>query len=237
MINGISVLFSGGPDSTLAALIALERAEKVHLLTFHHNKMGKIGKHHLVVEEMRTLFGKERVIAYEADTNDLFNKFYLNDFLKKIARYRTFYIPWICGACKLAMYSLAIEYNLKNGIKALYDGANEESNPFFVDQTENYINIMKEFFKKEYGMVYDCPVYKFKDTDKETERYGLKTTKDTKKEHFVFSTQHTCLNGVLVHIHSRMYYRIFRGKKRMEKLGGQFLKETLLNNISLFPGK
>ena len=52
MLKGISILFSGGPDSTLAALIALERAEKVHLLTFHHNKMGKIGKHRLVVDEI-----------------------------------------------------------------------------------------------------------------------------------------------------------------------------------------
>jgi 7-cyano-7-deazaguanine synthase in queuosine biosynthesis len=237
MLTGISVLFSGGPDSTLAALIALQRAKKVHLLTFHHKKMGKVGKHIAVVNEMKRLFGEDRVINYSGDTNDLFNRFYLNNFSKKFLKYRTFYVPWICGACKLAMHSSAIKYNLENGINTLYDGANEESNPYFVDQTESYINVMKMFFKTEYGMDYDCPVYNIKDTDKECGKYGLKTTENTKQEHFVFSTQHTCLNGVLVHLHSRFYYKILRGKKRTEKLGEIFLSESLKENISLFPKK
>jgi 7-cyano-7-deazaguanine synthase in queuosine biosynthesis len=235
MLNGISILFSGGPDSTLAALIALEKAEQVHLLTFHHNKMGKIGKHRIVADEMREKFGSNRVISYEETIDENFRKFYSNDFKKLFKKYRTFYIPWICGACKLSMHSSAIRYNLRNNVNVLYDGANRESNPYFVDQTNIYINIMKDFFKINYSMEYDCPVYNIDNTDVETEKYGLNTTKDTKKEHFVFSTQHTCLNGVLVHIHSRLYYRPLRGKDRTEKLGGEFLKYMLKNYKSLFP--
>jgi hypothetical protein len=84
-------------------------------------------------------------------------------------------------------------------------------------------------------MEYDCPVYNIDNTDMESEKYGLMTIKDTKKEHFVFSTQHTCYNGIYVHIHSRLYYRLFRGKKRTEKLGGEFLKHIINKNKSLFP--
>ena len=237
MLNGISILFSGGPDSTLAALIALEKSEKVHLLTFHHNTMGKIGKHRTVAEEMQNKFGFDRVILHEDSTQNNFRKFYSDDFKNLVKKFGTFYIPWICGACKLAMHSLAIEYNLQNNIKVLYDGANHESNPYFVDQTITYINIMKDFYKVNYDMEYDCPVYNIDNTDLETEKYGLETTKNTKKEHFVFSTQHTCLNGVLVHIHSRFYYRPFRGKNKTEQLGGEFLKIMLEKNISLFPLK
>jgi len=237
MVNGISVLFSGGPDSTLAALLALEKAEKVHLLTFHHSKMGKIGKHRIVVDEMKNRFGEERVVAYEDSTEENFRKFYATDFNKLVKKYRTFYVPWICGACKLAMHSLAIKYNLENNIGVLYDGANYESNPYFVDQTVTYINIMKEFFRVNYSMEYDCPVYNTDNTDKETEKYGLVSTKEAKKEHFVFSTQHTCFNGIYVHLHSRFYYRLFRGKKRTEYLGGEFLKYMLEKNKNLFPQK
>lgn len=234
MENGISILFSGGPDSTLAALKALERAKTVHLLTFHNKRMKKVGKHRIVTEELKKIYGENRVIGFEEDSGKLFNTFYYEALRNKLGRYRTFSIPWICGACKLAMHSLAIKYNIENGIYTTYDGANYESNPYFVDQTKSYINVMKNFYGK-YGMVYDCPVYDIKDTDKETEKYGLIKTKDTKAEHFVFSTQHTCMSGVYVHLHSRLYYHPFRGKKRAERLAEKFLSETLENFKTFFP--
>lgn len=236
MEYGISVLFSGGPDSTLAALKALDEAETVHLLTFHNKRMSKVGKHRIVTEELKAKYGNERVFGYEADTGELFRNFYVKALKGRLWEYRTFAIPWICGACKLAMHSLAIKYNLEHGINATYDGANIESEPYFVDQTMSYIEVMKKFYKT-YGMRYDCPVYDIPDTDKETEKYGLIKTKDTKSEHFVFSTQHTCLSGVYVHLHSRLYYHPFRGKKRAERLAEKFLKETLDRFENLFPEK
>ena len=235
MKNDISILFSGGPDSTLAALKALDKADTVHLLTFHHKKMGKIGKHRKTSEELKKIFGNERVKTYEGDINNFFNKFYINNFKKNIVKYRSFYIPWICGACKLSMHLCAIQYNLKNNIKITYDGANKESAPYFMDQTIPYINVIKEFYKNKYDMIYDCPVFVIIDTDKQTEKYGVNCLINTKKEHFIFSTQHTCLNGVLVHLHSRLYYRPFRGKKRTENLSAEFLKNTINNCINLFP--
>jgi hypothetical protein len=224
--KGISVLFSGGPDSTLSALKALEQAEAVHLLTFHHNKMGKIGKHRKVTAELKQIFGEKRVIGYEEEINSLFNRFYFSGMWRRLIRYRTFYIPWICGACKLAMHVAAIRYNHAHNILATYDGGNIESSPYFVDQMDPYIDGIKDLYRF-YGMQYECPVYNVQNTDKETEKYGLTTTKDTKKEHVIFSTQHSCVNGLFVHAHARLYYRPFRGKNRTRELGGKFLGELI----------
>lgn len=232
MTNGISILFSGGPDSSLAALKALERADTVHLLTFHHKKMGKIGKHRKVAKEMQQLYGEKRVIGYEDDIEPLFNKFFFTGMQKRLFRYRTFYIPWICGACKLAMHIAAIRYNHAHQIKITYDGGNIESAPYFLDQMEPYINGIKDLYHS-YGMQYECPVYNILDTDKETEKYGLTSTKNTKKEHVIFSTQHSCVNGLFVHAHARLYYKPLRGKNRTRDLSGKFLDE-ILNDCKTF---
>jgi hypothetical protein len=234
MTKGISILFSGGPDSTLAALKALERADRVHLLTFHHNKMGKIGKHRKVVAELKQVFGDERVIGYEEEIDSLFNRFYFTGMPQRLIRYRTFYIPWICGACKLAMHVAAIRYNQAHDILTTYDGANIESTPYFVDQMDTYVEVMKGIYQS-YGMQYECPVYNVRDTDKETEKYGLLSTRDTKKEHVIFSTQHSCVNGLFVHAHARLYYRPFRGKNRTRELGGKFLREMISECKSFLP--
>jgi len=226
MIKDISILFSGGPDSTLAALYALERADRVHLLTFHHRYMSSTEKHRKVVKELCVIFGDERIVEHVEHIDSLFKKFYFTKISKHITRYRTFYIPWICGACKMAMHAKTITYNRVHDISITYDGANLESAPYFPAQTENYIEVMKELHQS-YGMQYECPVYHIWPTDEETEKYGLLSTKSTKKERVIFSTQHTCLIGYLIHAHSRLYYRPFRGKDRMRRLAGEFLGQMI----------
>jgi 7-cyano-7-deazaguanine synthase in queuosine biosynthesis len=234
MINGISILFSGGADSTLAALIALERAEHIHLLTFHQSTMGKIGKHRKVVREMRQIFGEDRIRVHEENIDTLFKRFYTTGMTNRIFRYRTFYIPWICGACKLAMHIAAIRYNHTHNLRITYDGANFQSAPYFVDQTVPYIEVIKRLYQS-YNMEYDCPVMNVVSSDRETTKYGLSITANTKRQHVIYTTQHTCLNGLLVHAHARLYYRLFRGKSRTGLLGAKFLMEVLDECKSLIP--
>jgi len=234
MIRDVSILFSGGPDSTLAALRALERSDRVHLHTFHHGLMGKIGKHRKVVKELKETFGDERILEHEEGIGTLFKKFYFTRMPRHMIRYRTFYIPWICGACKMAMHVKTIAYNLAHDITLVYDGAHVESSTYFPAQTETYIEVMKGLYRS-YGMEYDCPIYHVGMTDKETEKYGITSTKDTKKEHIIFSTQHTCFVGLLIHAHSRLYYKPFRGKHRTRDMAGQFLRQMIDDCRLLLP--
>lgn len=218
----ISILFSGGPDSTLAALYALERADRVHLLTFHHRLMSRVRNHRIVVEELRRRFGRERIVTYEEKIDALFNQCYFSGMQHEMARYRTFYVPWICGACKLAMHRRAIAYNRRRQILTVYDGANAESAPYFPAQTTEYIRVMREVYHS-HGMEYECPVYDVVGTDKATEEFGMLSTRGTKGEHVYFSTQHSCHVGLLVHAHARLYYKPLRGRNRMKTLVGDFL--------------
>lgn len=234
MVKDISILFSGGPDSTLAALYALEQATRVHLITFHHFIMSRTENHKVVIEELRGVFGEERIVEHEERIDKLWKQCYFTEMTKHIARYRTFYIPWICGACKMAMHIKTISYNKAHQIYKTFDGANIESEPYFPPQSGNYIEVMKKLYKS-YGMVYECPVYNATDTDNETEKYGLSSTKSTKKEHIFFSTQHSCHIGLLIHAHARLYYKPFRGKKRMACLAGEFLRQMINDCRHLLP--
>ena len=233
-MSDISILYSGGPDSTLAALYALDRAKRVHLLTYHHRYMGAIGKHRKVVAELRETFGPERIVVHEQETDRMLRECYLTGISKKLARYRTFYVPWICGACKMAMHAATIAYNQKHGITLTYCGANRESSRLFPAQMDTYIRVMQEFYRS-YGMEYEVPVYDVVATDVETEKRGLKTTKNTKREHVVYSTQHACPIGLLIHAHGRLYYRPFRGKERARRLSGPFLGEMLQDCADVLP--
>jgi len=180
-----SILFSGGPDSTLAALYALEKFDRVHLLTFHHHLMNLTGRQVAVSEELIEIYGKDRIITHLETIDRLYKKCYFTGMTKYICRYRTFYIPWLCGSCKMAMHFKTIDYNMKHNITKTYDGVNIESASYFPAQSLNYIKVFKNICTS-YGMQYDCPVYNINETDKETTKYGLKTTKDTKKKHIFF---------------------------------------------------
>ncbi len=222
----ISVLFSGGADSTLAALLALEHADRVHFLTYHHRVMGAIGKHRRVVEELRSLVGAPRVVTHEEEIDEGFRRCYLEGFLERLPRYRTFYVPWIFGACKTAMHLTTIRYNHERGISTTWDGAHRESSYLFPAQMATYAEVMREHYRS-HGMDYQSPVYEVPDTDRQTAERGMTTTRETKREHVIYSTQHACAVGLLVHGHGRLYYRPFRGRKRSEALAGTLLRETL----------
>lgn len=233
MLGGISVLFSGGPDSTLAALYALEKAETVHLHTYYHLWMSKTENHRKVIRELKERYGNERVVEHEDHIGAIFKQCYYAGISKRIFRYRTYYVPWICGACKLAMHAVTIAYNREHNIPLTYDGANLESAGLFPDQTDPYFEVIKRLYRSV-GMEYDTPVYLVEHTDTETEKFGLVTTRNTKKEHVFFSTQHTCPIGLLVHAHGKLYYRPFRGKGRLHKLTGEFLEQIIADCDSLF---
>jgi len=234
MIKDISILFSGGPDSTLAALYALEKANRVHLLTFHHRLMSRTENHMGVVKELKEIFGEERIGYHEERIDSLFNKCYSTRMFKRIMKYRTFYIPWICGGCKMAMHASTIAYNKAHHILITFDGAHQESAPYFPAQTESYIEVMKKLYQS-YGMQYECPIYHVNGTDEKTEQYGLLSTPNTKKERVFFSTQHTCLVGLLIHAHARLYYRPIRGKNRLRHIAGEFLEQMISDCRSFLP--
>jgi 7-cyano-7-deazaguanine synthase in queuosine biosynthesis len=238
----ISILFSGGPDSTLAALYALQKADRIHLITYHHRLMshdklisGK-PKSSTVVQELIKNYGRSRIVVFNQDIWELFKKIYFHNIFISLQNYGSFCIPWICGACKLAMHVKSIEYDLKNNIQTTYDGANKESAAVFPAQNKNYVRIMQELYES-YGMTYDTPVYDIENTDIKTEEFGLESCKGTKQEHVFFSTQHSCFSGLLLHLHSRLYYKLMRKSYLFEELTSKVLSAKIDELKTLLPNK
>lgn len=231
-MTAISVLFSGGPDSTLAAVYALQKASQVHLLTYHHQLMTHYRttsgeeKQMKVANELSRIYGANRVIVSGGQISQLFREIYRNPIM-----YRGYYIPWLCGACKLAMHIKTIEYNLRNKITITYDGANKESASIFPAQSLPYMAIIKKIYEL-YDMNYENPVYDLEGTDALTEDFGLRSCHATKREHFLFSTQHSCFLGVLVHLHAR-FYRLFYGRNKIDNFHGTAL-ESKINELQKF---
>lgn len=230
-MRAISVLFSGGPDSTLAALYALQKAHRVHLLTYHHKLMTHFRtssgdmKHMKVAMEILNKYGSDRVTIVNGEIWDLFRSTYHLRKTPNLLEFRGYFIPWICGACKLAMHMKAIEYNKRHNITLTYDGANKESALVFPAQSSSYMDIIKQLYKS-HNMRYESPVYNLENTDIIAEDFGVTSTRNTKQEHFFFSTQHTCFAGVLVHINIRLY-RIFYSRKNINELHRKVLKAKL----------
>jgi len=232
MNKEISVLFSGGPDSTLAALKALDRADKVHLITYHHKLMShdklSLGqpKNRLVIDELRHKYGSRRIIVHTKNIDKSFKRIFIYDLTRFAIKYHSYCIPWICGTCKLTMHAETIKYNQLHGISITYDGANQESSLVFPAQHPSYIHIIKTWYNS-YKMTYETPVFHSVNTDMETEAYGLKSCKNTKKEHVFFSTQHSCISGLILHCHSRFYYRIFYGRNILKEITPRVLRERI----------
>ncbi|MCB2205088.1 7-cyano-7-deazaguanine synthase [bacterium] len=225
-MSDISVLFSGGPDSTLAVLRALKSAERVHLLTYHHGLMSRMGRHQVVTRELQQRFGEHRIIPHEEEIGKLYRQLYRADWQRRIPRYRSFYVPWLCGSCKLAMHCRTIAYNREHGIAQTYDGANKESSPLFPAQTRGYIGVMQQLYERQ-NMQYEAVIFDEENTDLQCEAQGMATMHATKKEHVYFSTQHSCYVGLVIHAHARLYYRPIRGKARMPRLAEQLLGEAI----------
>jgi hypothetical protein len=173
-----SVEFSGGSDSTLAAAIGAERLDRVHLLTFNHNGMRKAGKQSAQADNLRRVYGDGKIVEYEGDVNRLLRKVYFNGYLNDILRFGTHVSAFSCVACKLAMDVEAVVYNLKNGVRYLFDGQQREKEMWPM-QMEEIIALMQDFFA-EYGLVYECPVYDVERTDVELHERGVSETTDVK---------------------------------------------------------
>jgi hypothetical protein len=65
----VSILFSGGSDSTLVAAMMCEQFEKVHLLTYFHSGIPFAEKSKINAERLANRFGKDKIILYNIENN------------------------------------------------------------------------------------------------------------------------------------------------------------------------
>lgn len=176
----ISLLFSGGADSTLAAAKLAGKYRAVDLVTFKHYATWHIGASGKSEARLRAKYpGTEFRHAYGNSTG-LFLK--LQARLLRDVKAEPFLNLYFCGVCKLAMHAALVVYNLRNGIKAAASGASRLM-PMFPDQTPGGIAALAERLYAPYGIALESPVFETARSDYEAMDLGLLDRRHLKAEH------------------------------------------------------
>ncbi|MEE9443310.1 MAG: 7-cyano-7-deazaguanine synthase [candidate division Zixibacteria bacterium] len=226
MNNKIAVLFSGGSDSTLAAAIAAERFRQVYLVTFQHPFMLRHDKININISALRRKYPDCNFIYHKEKINSLYKRLYFGKYVSYIKKYGSMVIPWICGACKLSMHLKTIAFCGSNNICHVFCGAHEESAHIFPAQMPKIIERTQKIYQN-YGIAYETPVYRKDRTDKILFDMGIIQNPNVKQQHLIYSTQHTCLLGVLLHAHSQIYYKPLFGLPQYQRNAYRFFSSKI----------
>jgi len=203
----VSVLFSGGSDSTLAAAYLCEQYKKVHLLNYHHSGMSHSEKSLVNVIRLKQKFGQEKIVFKQIDIEDTFQRLYFNEYFNDLKTYGVFLAAGTCNICQLAMHVQTIIYNVKNKIEYACDGYKKEKDHMYVVMSEIGKKHLKELYQK-FGINYYTPVYDILRTDWKLYELGITPKKNVKfpYELLSYSAQHSCYHGILTNAYLVGYY-------------------------------
>jgi len=240
----VALLFSGGSDSTLAAIRLLKEFDKIHLLTFDHDAIPDKGKRSFTnVELLHKRFGKERFVHKIINIQDILNQVYRKSRLHDLRRYGFFEVN-ICAACKLSMYLAMIKYCLVNNISFAASGSNKDAGDLISDQMVKVSELLEEFFKKQ-GITFMTPVYDVDRSDWELFDLGFTKERDTKARaaRSANTQQAYCENSFPYMIYAKGYHVPRYGQKSLEDTSVKWYEEKTaqyidkISDIVLSPGK
>jgi hypothetical protein len=224
--RAIAVLFSGGSDSTMAAVLAARRAESVHLISYSHPLMFFHEKIDINIPRLKEKFPETSFEVHRENVTRLYRRLYFRGFLRSLARRGTMLVPHLCGACKLAMHYATVAYCQAHGIANVYCGAHEESARVFPAQMESVIEDTQRMYAR-HGITYESPVYRGGRTDRTLHDLGLIDDPKMKDQHLFYTTQHTCPVGALVHVYSRLHQAGGRGRENYQRTAHAMVRELI----------
>lgn len=175
----VSLLYSGGCDSTLSAAILARDFDEIHLVTFKHYSTWNIEASRINAAKLQNKFKKVKFKHVFLNSTRLF-LLLQKDFLKDLRTFRYLNL-YFCGACKLAMHSELIIYNLRNNIRYAASGASSEMS-MFPDQNTGGIGELEKFYN-EFNITLQNPVFFSVDTDKVAFDMNIFEGKHFKKRH------------------------------------------------------
>jgi hypothetical protein len=216
--NEITLMFSGGVDSTATAIMLAEKFERVHLVTYKngygHYYFSRTQKR---VEELNKALGN--CFTYTLiSTKSYFDQILVSSVLKDYKKYRSGFI-WFMG-CKMAMHMRSAIYCLENGIPHMTDGSNEDTNEM-VEQMLISLTLIR-FFYEELGVKFGTPVYEVtRDESRQLiKKLDLNMGIQVMDRHLCI--QPTCIAGELYY----MPYLLFNKKvKHDEETVAEFIEE------------
>jgi hypothetical protein len=200
-----SVLFSGGTDSTLAAVRALDEFERVELLTFDPGYVFFLGNSRVHARALAARYGADRVDHQIIDARDNVRRILFDDVGRDLATYDFSMTSLVCLGCRLAMHAGVIIHNLSRGIPYFVDGsvAQQANIP---EQMRSTLDANGKFYFERFGITHRSPIYDEQHSDHRLYELGLSRQKNLKRQFILFDTQGTCAFGVPADVHSRLVY-------------------------------
>jgi signal transduction histidine kinase len=168
-MNEISLMFSGGVDSTVAALHLAGSFERVHLLTFS-NGYGHYGfqRTRKRAEELMARAPGRFVYHFESVAG-LFREIAVASLAEDYARFQSGFI-W-CMGCKLAMHTASVRYDLAHGLTRHTDGSSADTAEM-VEQMLISLSLVSHFYQDN-GISFEPTDY---DLGRDAKRELLKTS-------------------------------------------------------------
>ncbi|GEM_PF-1732626 len=223
----ISVLYSGGADSTYSAYQLAGRFRKVHLLTFAH-----LGTHDgeppkINVRTLQDIYGPEKIEHHFIDVDEFCQAIY-NEKLKECLDKYGLFAQLFCGPCKLGMHAAAIVFNAEHGIRYTTSGAHMEGAGVWIGQMVSVRKqILEPLFERFGQQLLPSPAFYIENTDEVLYEMGLTTIRHTKFPRYDFTYQDWCNFMVQHNIYARGVFMQLRPQAELEKLGVDFSREKI----------
>ena len=160
--NICAILFSGGTDSTLAAVLQEENFNEIHLLTFDRLGIASVENSKVNAQMLIDKYGAERIKHIIINIDKVFKHISYENYLSNIRKHGLMNLS-TCGLCKLSMHIQTISYCNDNLIFDVADGANQGMD-MFPAQMKPVIDQMKNLYLK-FGITYSNPVFDYEFPD------------------------------------------------------------------------
>lgn len=227
----VSILFSGGWDSTLAAFKLCELFKRVHLLTCYHSNSDFVENSKVNVNKLKNRFGRDKIVHVIIDIDQLKEKLYHDKWREGIKKYGLFLINCECSACRIAMFAHMIIYCLENNIHYCAAGEVKVAPLGLIPGLSDKLQEFKKKICNDYGIVYLSPVYYEKNPHRRLFELGLidKEVKHRKfpYEYLFHEAQPTCYKDPFGPIFNKFYYLPYHGKKVSEENKLKYFTEKI----------
>lgn len=211
----VTVLYSGGTDSTLAAALLAERFERVTLLTFQPGYLLFIENTRVLANALVDAFGAERV-RHEIIPIERFIDAIL--FSRKGEDWRAYgpsMASLVCLGCRLSMHTMALIWNLERGVPFLADGSIRKQADI-PEQMESTLAANSEFYLREFGVRRLSPIYDETRSDEKLVELGITNRVALKRQFILFDTQATCPFGVPADVYARLFYGLMGDQRERD---------------------
>jgi hypothetical protein len=205
-----SVLYSGGTDSSLAAVEMLDMARRVTLLTFDPGFLFFVENSRVHAQALEEAFGSDRVSHHIIPIREIAKEVLFGDTRGDLRRYGFDMTALVCMGCRLSMHTRAIIYNLEHGIPLLADGSIQKQDAI-PEQRRSVLESNRGLYLERYGIRHLSPIYAESRSDERLFEAGISHKRRLKKQFIFFETQSTCPFGVTADVYARMFYKPLMG--------------------------